>query len=281
VTGDVIRLPTLGLEDRQLRKKQPRIHSTVTDVAKLAQVSVATVSRTYSAPHVVTEEAKQRVLQAAASLNYSPNPGARMLRLRKSHIVAAIIPTLDYAIFASLVNAFQDVMARSGYLVIVLSVGFSGEDLADKAKLLVERGAEALMFVGKIADPRLVEYLVQRKIPVVSTYTFDPEGVFPSVGFDNADAVARSVGHMLQLGHREFMFLSGPQSNNDRQAARIGEFRDVLLREGIDPDGRVIECDYTLGHGADALRQIRNERPETTCVICSSDVSAFSMRPGD
>jgi LacI family transcriptional regulator len=277
MTGDIIRLPSRGLKDRQLRKKQPRTHPTVTDVAKLAQVSVATVSRTYSSPHVVTEEAKQRVLQAAASLNYSPHPGARMLRSRKSHIVAAIIPTLDYAIFASLVNTFQEVMTRAGHLVIVLSVGFSGDDLKEKTKLLVERGAEALMFVGKIADPPLVEYLVQRRIPVVSTYTFDSEGVFPSVGFDNAEAIRRTMGHMLQLGHREFVFLSGPQSNNDRQAARIGEFNGVLLREGIDPDGRVIECEYTFGRGADALRQIRNERPETTCVICSSDVLAIGV----
>jgi LacI family transcriptional regulator len=260
-----------------LRKKQPRTHPTVTDVAKLAQVSVATVSRTYSSPHVVTEEAKQRVLEAAASLNYSPHPGARMLRSRKSHIVAAVIPTLDYALFASLVNTFQDVMSLAGYLTVVLSVGFNGDDLKEKTKLLVERGAEALMFVGQITDPPLVEYLVQRKIPVVSTYTFDPKSVFPSIGFDNADAIRRSIGHMLQLGHREFVFLSGPQSNNDRQATRIEAFNAALLCEGVDPNGRVIECDYAVRRGSEALRQIRNERPETTCVICSSDILAIGV----
>jgi LacI family transcriptional regulator len=260
-----------------LRRKQPRTHPTVTDVAKLARVSVATVSRTYSSPQVVTEEARQRVLEAAASLNYSPHPGARMLRSRKSHIVAAVIPTLDYALFASLVNTFQDVMSLAGYLTIVLSVGFSGEDLKEKTRLLVERGAEALMFVGQISDPPLVEYLIQRKIPIVSTYSFDPKGVFPSIGFDNADAIRRSVGHMLQLGHREFVFLSGPQSNNDRQTTRIAAFNAALLREGLDPNGRVIECDYSVRRGSDALRQVRSERPETTCVICSSDILAIGV----
>jgi LacI family transcriptional regulator len=260
-----------------LRKKQPRTHPTVTDVAKLAQVSVATVSRTYSSPQIVTEEAKQRVLGAAASLNYSPHPGARMLRSRRSHIVAAVIPTLDYALFARLVNTFQDVMSAAGYLTIVLSVGFRVSDLKEKMRLLVERGAEALMFVGQITDPPLVEYLVQRKIPVVSTYIFDPKGAFPSVGFDNADAIRRLTTHMMQLGHREFVFLSGPQSNNDRQAARIEAFNAALLREGLDPNGRVIECDYTVRRGAEALRQVRNERPETTCVMCSSDILAVGV----
>ncbi len=260
-----------------MRKKQPRTHATVSDVAKLAQVSVATVSRTYSAPQVVKEEARQRVLQAAATLNYSPHPGARMLRSRKSFIVAAVIPTLDYAIFATLVNTFQDVMARAGHLVVVLAVGFNAENVAEKARLLVERGAEALMFVGQITDPLLITYLTRHQLPVVSTYTFEPEATFPSIGFDNAEAVRRTMNHMVQLGHREIMFLSGPQLNNDRQAARIREFNRVLMQEGIDPAGRVIECEYTFGRGADALRRIRNERPETTCVMCSSDVLAIGV----
>jgi LacI family transcriptional regulator len=272
MTGDIIKLPS-----HATRRKKPRTHATVTDVAKLAQVSVATVSRTYSSPNVVTEEARRRVLEAAAALNFSPHPGARMLRSRKSHIVAAVIPTLDYAIFATLVNTFQGVMSRAGHLVIVLAVGFNAEAVTEQAKLLVERGAEALMFVGRVADQALVAYLTQRKIPVVSTYTFEPDGVFPSIGFDNADAIRRSLNHMIQLGHREFMFLSGPQLNNDRQAARIAAFNKVLERDGINPAGRVIECEYSFGRGADALRQIRNERPETTCVMCSSDVLAIGV----
>ena len=260
-----------------MRKKQPRLHATVSDVAKLAQVSVATVSRTYSAPQVVKQEARQRVLQAAATLNYTPHPGARMLRSRKSFIVAAVIPTLDYAIFATLVNTFQDVMARAGHLVVVLAVGFDAENVAEKTRLLVERGAEALMFVGQINDPLLMTYLARHQLPVVSTYTFEPEAAFPSIGFDNAAAVRQTMSHLVQLGHREIMFLSGPQLNNDRQLARIREFNRFLKQEGIDPSGRVIECEYTFGRGADALRQIRNERPETTCVMCSSDVLAIGV----
>jgi LacI family transcriptional regulator len=272
MTGEIIKLP-----QHATRRKKPRTHATVMDVAKLAQVSVATVSRTYSSPQVVTEEARRRVLDAAATLNFSPHPGARMLRSRKSHIVAAVIPTLDYALFATLVNTFQDVMSRAGHLVIVLSVGFNAEAVVEQAKLLVERGAEALMFVGRVADPDLVAYLTQRKIPVVSTYSFEPDGLFPSIGFDNADAIRRSLNHMIQLGHREFVFLSGPQLNNDRQAARIAAFNEGLAREGINPAGRVIECEYSFGRGADALRDIRHERPETTCVMCSSDVLAIGV----
>jgi len=254
-----------------MRRKQQRTHATVTDVAKLARVSVATVSRTFSSPDIVTEEARQRVLQAAAALNYSPHPGARMLRSRKTHITAAIIPTLDHAIFATLVNTFQDVMTRAGHLVVVLSCGFDTAEIGDRVRLLVERGAEALMIVGRVDNPELVSYLSKRQIPIVSTYSYNSDIPFPSIGFDNAKAVR----HMMN--HRNFMFLSGPQRNNDRQAARISGFTEALRTEGLDPSGRIIECDYSFGRGADAFRAIRRERPETTCVICSSDVLAVGV----
>jgi LacI family transcriptional regulator len=162
-------------------------------------------------------------------------------------------------------------------MVIVLSVGFDTAAATEPVRLLIERGAQAILFVGRIDAPALIDFLRRRNVPVVTTYSHVPDGAFPSIGFDNADAMRQVMAHLLHLGHREFMLLSGPRTNNDRQMARVGAFDDVLAAAGIDPAGRVIECVYSLSRGAEALRAIRCERPETTCVVCSSDILAAGV----
>ncbi|MGI9305012.1 MAG: LacI family DNA-binding transcriptional regulator [Gammaproteobacteria bacterium] len=249
----------------------------VSDVAKLAGVSVATVSRTFSSPQMVREKARMRVIEAAQSLGYSPNPAAKALRLQKTHIVGTVIPALDYAIYARMVNSFQQRLTAQGYMVFVLAVGFDNTDLYEPVRLLVERGAEALLMVGRIEDERLQGFLEERKIPVITTYSFHADGPFPSIGFDNYAASKQLVDYLIRLGHQNLVMVAGPTSGNDRQLSRIRAFRDMAEAAAIAGSAHVIEKTYSLPEGAAALRTIRTEFPDTTAIICNSDVLAFGI----
>jgi LacI family transcriptional regulator len=250
----------------------------VQDVAKAAGVSVATVSRTFNDPDIVRADLRKRVLDAAAKLRYTPSSAARALRTRKTHIVGAVIPTLDYAIYARMVDAFQDALANAGYMVFVLAVGFDNGRLFDKVRLLVERGAEALLMVGRLEDDRLREFIRTRHIPTATTYSFQIDDPVASIGFDNEAAERQLVEYLIGLGHTRIVMIAGPVKGNDRQQTRIATFNAVLKERGL-PEGIVIEKDYgfAMFEGAEALRRIVNEYPETTAVICNSDVFAFSV----
>ena len=241
-------------------------------------VSIATVSRAFNEPTLVREDLRRRVLEVADALGYMPNPAAKALRLRRTDIVGAVIPTLDHAIYARLVNAFQAQMASAGYTVVVLSVGFDSTDVADSIRQLVERGAEALMIVGAVEDEALRRFLTQKQTPVVQTYSFAEAPGQVAVGFDNAAAMRSVVLHLLSLGHRRMVMLAGPMRGNDRQIARVGAFRTALAEAGIGPDDfGVIETRYSFQDGIDALHAVRALYPEATAVLCSSDILAFGV----
>jgi LacI family transcriptional regulator len=246
-------------------------------VAEAAGVSIATVSRTFNEPALVREDVRKRVLQAAEVLGYIPNPAAKALRLQRTRIIGAVIPTLDHAIYARLVNAFQERLATAGYTVVVLTVGFDNSRVASAIRQVVERGAEALMIVGSLEDQELKHFLAVKRTPMVQTYSYAPSSGYPSIGFDNGAATASVVDHLLGLGHRDFVFLAGPTAGNDRQIARIAAYRERLAHAGLGSAGIVIETRYTFQCGIDALRQIRRNHPETTAVVCSSDILAFGV----
>lgn len=241
-------------------------------------MSVATVSRAFNIPDAVREDVRKHVIAVAERLGYVPNPAAKALRTRRSHIVGAVIPTLDYAIYASMINAFQAAMAAEGQMVFILSAGFDNTKLYQPVRQLVERGAEALLVVGRIDDLQLVEYLLSIDLPVVTTFSFLQDEPFASIGFDNYVSTRRAVEYLLQIGHRHVAMLSGPSQGNDRQIARKKAFADALSDAGLKGEPLILESQggYSMAFGSTATRRLLADAPETTAIICNSDVLAFS-----
>ena len=249
----------------------------VSDVANQVGVSIATVSRTFNDPKVVREDVRIRVLAAARALGYSPNPAARALRMRRTHIVGAVVPTLNYAIYARMLNGFQETMNTAGYMVFMLAAGFDNSKLYGPVHQLVTRGAEGLLIVGKIEDELLLQFLKERKIPSVLTYSYLPNEPFPSIGFDNYESTRQLVDYLLLLGHKDIVMISGITRGNDRQQSRARAFRDAVAKSGIAKRCHTLERSYSLYEGAAAMRLIRSDYPKTTAVRCASDVLAFGV----
>lgn len=257
-------------------KKLPRKRG-VFQVAALAGVSIATVSRAFNDPALVREDVRKRIIEAARTIGYVPNSAAKALRIQRTHIVGAVIPSLDYAIYAKLVNAFQERLAESGYTVVVLTVGFDNSQIYDRVRQVVERGAEALMVVGSIEDQGLLDLLEIKDLPWIQTYSFTPGGAKTAIGFDNGHAITQAVEHLYGLGHRHFAMIAGRTRGNDRQRSRVAAFHDCLARHGLAGAWPVIEKPYAFVDGADALAEIRRLHPRTTAIVCSSDILAVGV----
>jgi LacI family transcriptional regulator len=206
-----------------------------------------------------------------------PNSAAKALRMQRTRLVGVVIPTLDQALFARMMNAFQETLVASGYMVLFVTVGFDNTKIFDTVSQLVERGVEGLLLVGRVEDESLRNLIRDRNLVALTTYSVNASSTIPSVGFDNYRSMRQVVEYLLRLGHTRLAMIAGPTLGNDRQQDRIQAFHDARKERRIRDPWHVLERQYAnaLEDGASAMRQIHSDYPDVTGVVCSSDTFAF------
>jgi LacI family transcriptional regulator len=263
--------------DRPSRRKsaQAQARSSARDVARLAGVSTATVSRVLNLPDQVEPETRARVRAAIDKLGYVPHGAARALRSRRSGMIGAVVPSFDYALYARTTSALQRTLDANGYSLVLATHYY---DLATEVRVteqLIEHSVDAFMFVGLDHDPALYALLARYGRPYVLTWGVDETGRHPSIGFDNRAATYELVRWLLDLGHRRFGLISAPTAGNDRSRARGAGVRSALAQEGVAlHDRHVFYGPIALASGQAGMRQLLQQRPRPTAVIATNDVFA-------
>lgn len=247
------------------------------DVARLAGVSTATVSRCLNQPNQVVEATRKRVQKAVDELGYMPNFNARSLAAKRSKIVGAVIPTMENAIFARALQVFQERLTEEDFDLLVASSSYKKEVEEKQIRSLVSRGVDGLLLIGIKRDRKIYEFLQERDIPFVIAWSFDEDMKHPAsaqlVGFNNHKAMASIVQLVLDKGHRKIAMLAGIADNNDRASARIAGFKAKMAQYGLnDPD--VIECEYDIDKARKAFAFMRENYGTPTALICANDVLA-------
>ena len=245
------------------------------DVALRAGCSLATASRALNGNPTVGEVERERVLAAAAQLGYVPNNSARALRAQTKHLVGVIIPTLDHAIYAKMVDGLQDRLAQAGTSVIINTSGYDLERERSQARLLVARGVEAIILVGAEHQTQTVETLARAGVSQILTYTDTPGDASGAVGFDNYASGISAAKYLLELGHRRFGMIAGLTQHNDRARLRRDGYLDAIMEAGISRDNVVVlEAPYSIDAGGAAMRSLMQTHPRPTAVFCGSDILA-------
>lgn len=248
---------------------------TLQDVAHAAGVSTATVSRCLNGQAIVAEATRDKVMRAVEDLGYTPNFNARAMAAKRTHTIGAIIPTMENAIFARGLQAFQERLLGLGYNLLVSSSAYRPDLEAQQIRALVARGADGLLLIGYERDPTVYAYLARRSIPTVLAWAFSPTQKLTAVGFDNRVAMADLADKVLELGHRRIAYISGVIAGNDRAASRLAGVQDALVRFGLSPaEMPVIERNYDIGAGAEAFALHMQSTPRPTVVMCGNDVLA-------
>ncbi|MDB5854927.1 MAG: LacI family transcriptional regulator [Herminiimonas sp.] len=246
------------------------------DVARLAGVSSATVSRSLNYPNLLKKDTLKRIQDAIVRLGYVPNSAGRALASRRTQTVGLVVPTLDHAIFSRFTQTMQTALAESGYQLLIASHEYNPTLELSGARALIERGVDALVLVGLERSPALDELLTQSGIPMLATWALDRSGKSASVGFDNHAASVLAARHLLALGHREFGVISGFLHHNDRARARVEGVREALGDAGIKLSAAsVVEQPFTYAGGRDGLRALAALSPRPTAVLCGNDLLAL------
>ncbi|WP_305987637.1 LacI family DNA-binding transcriptional regulator [Roseibium sp. MMSF_3544] len=255
-----------------MANSRSRKRANLRDVAKLAKVSVATVSRVLNSPDSVSENTRAIVDSAIAQLRFVPSAAARAINSGRSRVVGALVPTLDHAIFARYLAALEQTLSEYRLSLVVATTSGDPTIEAQKAQTLVDIGAEGLIVSGITHEPELYELIERCQLPAVATSYYDPEFLLPTIGYDNAGAGRIALEHLISLGHSKIAVVHGSLTSNDRTLARIRGL------EGHD-DAELIyfEADLSVEDGCKAAQSILSATQQPTAVLCLSDVLATGV----
>lgn len=254
---------------------------TLDDVARVAGVSTATVSRCINDPNMVSKPTRARVEEAIKTLGYTPNFAARSMAAKRTFTIGAIIPTMENAIFARGLQAFQEALHERGYTLLVSSSAYKAEAEEEQIRTLVARGADGLLLIGHDRDPAIYNYLERQRVPVLVAWSYDETAIAPSIGFDNREAMRALADQAISLGHRRVAMISGISLQNDRARMRIEGVRDAMSAHGLDPQTLVpVEAPYGVSDGAAALIKLMGNHPRPSIVFCGNDVLAAGALRG-
>ena len=254
---------------------------TLDDVARAAGVSTATVSRCLNTPERVTKNTRARVMNAVDDLGYTPNFGARVMAAKRTYTIGAIIPTMENAIFARGLQAFQEELHSRGYTLLVSSTAYRQDVEEEQIRALVARGADGLLLIGYDRDPAIYTYLERQNVPVLVAWAYAPDHPQPSIGFDNRTSMYHLAMQVLAQGHQEVAVISALTKGNDRAVQRLRGIRDAVAQHGLEPDRlRVIETPYGIENGEAAFGALMQSDPRPTVVMCGNDVLAVGALRG-
>ncbi|WP_415404035.1 LacI family DNA-binding transcriptional regulator [Tateyamaria sp. SN3-11] len=253
---------------------------TLDDVAKKSGVSTATVSRCLNTPERVVERTRTKVMRAVEELGYTPNFGARVMAAKRTFTIGAIIPTMENAIFARGLQAFQEELHARGYTLLVSSTAYKPEIEAEQVRALVARGADGLLLIGYARNADIYDYLRQRAIPALLAWAFLPGAKPACIGFDNRRSMQALAEKVISMGHRNIAVISGIVEGNDRAEGRRQGIIDALVENGLDPENiPIIETPYDIENGALAFDHLMEGQTRPTVVMCGNDVlAAGAMR---
>ena len=253
------------------RNSQPKLQ----DVAQLAGVSTATVSRCFNNPDKVVSSTREKVMRIVNELGYTPHFGGRVLASNRSNTVGAIIPTMDNAIFARGLQAFQETLAEAGVTLLVASSGYDQTQEFQQIRTLVSQGADGLLLIGSARPTETYDFLARRQIPYVLTWNYRPSSQACTVGFNNRKAASLMAERVIEFGHRRLGMITAYTKNNDRAYDRVAGVRAAMKKSGLSSDELAIaSTTYALSSGADAFETLMDGSPRPTAIICGNDVLA-------
>ena len=258
-----------------IRSTRP-IRARLTDIARQAGVSEATVSRVLNGRPGVADGTRQAVLTALDVLGYE-----RPTRLRQhsAGLVGLIVPELDNPIFPAFAQVIESALAAHGYTPVLCTQSPGGVHEDDYTQMLLERGVAGILFVSGLhadttADPGRYAALRERGLPVVFVNGYIDGVDAPFISNDDVASMEQSVSHLVHLGHTRIGLALGPRQFVP-VIRKIQGFGEAMRRSlgTADVEG-LVECSiFSVEGGAAAAERLLDAG--CTALICGSDMMAL------
>ena len=250
--------------------------ATIHDVAQLADVSIATVSRVLNGNLRVNEESRQRVMAAASQLDYWPNSTARSLTTRSNHVLGVLLPDLYGEFFSEVIRGIDQAARAQGHQVLISSSHADRETVLSAARSMRGRIDGLIMMAPDEESAEAVD-VIRRRFPVVLLNPRTPAGECDAVSIANFDGARAVTQHLLGHGHRSIAIVRGPAGNVDSDE-RLRGYHDALRSAGIQPS-RSLELagDFTESSGYRIAADLLRSKPRPTAVFAANDSMAVGL----
>jgi LacI family transcriptional regulator len=250
---------------------------TVHEVARVAGVSAATVSRFLNGTAKVSADKREAIESVIERLNYKPNVLAQNLKTGSSRTIGILTQSLVSGYFSEAMAGVDDVLQGSGYAPLIVSGHWHADEEAERIELLIARRVDGIVILsGNLKDAQILA--LARRLPIVAfgrTLASDE-----AYGFclDNYRAACEAVDYLVVQGHRHIAFIAGPSDHADA-LARLAGYRDTLAKHRIDEDPRLIaEGDFLESGGVLAVERLLESGARFSAIFAGNDLTAYGAR---
>ncbi len=251
----------------------------IKDVARIAGVSIATVSRCINNPAQVKERTRSRVRQAIRETGYSPNTLARSFRRGKTQIIIVVLPSVGDPFFTGVMRGIRSVASEHGYSLMINETQLNTMTEDEIGAMVASRLADGIVLLASLSPfgTRVLSEKSQRALPIVigCEAVTDDLADLPSVHIDNAAAAREMTDYLVSLGHRRIAFISGQEDSlltRDREKGYTAAMRAAGLT--AKPEW-VVHGGLTVHGAIDATRQLRSLANPPTAIFCANDEMAI------
>ncbi|GAA6205639.1 LacI family DNA-binding transcriptional regulator [Thalassotalea sp. SU-HH00458] len=249
--------------------------STIKDVASIAGVSIATVSRVVNNGPKVGNKTRDKVLKVMAEIGYTPNANARALVKKKNTTLGVVIPALNDPFFASLANGVERIARDKKQHMLLSTGGFSCESELNAINLLIEQRCESMVVHSKkLADETLIE--LSKKVPgIIFIDRIIPGIEERCIWLENIEGGKIAARHLLALGHANFALLNSNFDIEDPNLRRKGFVETIENANSVQAIIQEINHEPTLKGGEMAAQQLLSLNKPFSAVFAYNDAMAI------
>ncbi len=249
---------------------------TISEIAKLAGVAPATVSR-YLNNGYVSKEKKAIIKKVIDETGYVPLPSAQTMRTGRSHMIAVIVPKLNSESISEMVDGITSGLSGTGYNPILANTSNSVTKELEYLRIFKENDVDGVILIGTVITDKHHEIMKAYNKPIVILSQFDSN--YSCVYYDNYSAARMATEHLIRMGCRKIANIYVIPSDKAAGENRIKGFRDALDARGVVYDKRLSEqSNFTLQGGYDAMKRIVDKKIEFDGLFCATDTIAMGAR---
>jgi LacI family transcriptional regulator len=254
-----------------------RSRPTIYDVARLAGVSTATVSRALNGTAQIAPATRQAIDAAVEQLGYRPNSIARSLVTKSTQTIALLLPDISNPFYAALVSGIQECALAHDHTMLLCTTEGDAEREEQYLQLLRAKQVDGALVDGLVLPPDRIARFVRDGFPIVCLDRDIDSSAIPLVQVDNRLGGRLAAEHLLQLGHTRIAHVTGaPELHISDE--RLAGYQDALGEAGIEPSPSLVEPGtFTEEGGYRATRALLERAPDVTAIFAANDLSAVGV----
>jgi LacI family transcriptional regulator len=248
---------------------------TIKDVAKKANVSVATVSRILNEQQGYTAATKQKVLRVINEIGYTPNAIARGLVKKTTQTLGVLLPSLTSGFMSELLNGIVNTAHKRGYSVIICPTGDRGKDTPGYLKVLNEQQAGGIIFACEWPKDEYIKEFSRIHIPVVLVSTYSEHHQIPYIRVNDKQAAYQATKYLIDRGHQHIGLICGRKKDPIASIPRFEGYKQALTDFGLAfREENVVYGDFRYESGIKCMEWLFKKSPNITAVFAISDEMA-------